>query len=898
MFGVKAERALAKYRGRVAAINDLASPLQAVSDDDLRAQFAALRERRQNGEAADKLLGEVFAVVREASVRVLGMRHFDMQLLGGMVLYDGSIAEMKTGEGKTLAATLPVCLEAISGAGVHVVTVNDYLAQRDADWMGSLYRYLGLTVGVNLPNMSIDDKKRAYDCDITYGTNNEFGFDYLRHNMRYTPTGLQRQLNYAIVDEVDSILIDEARTPLIISGESEESVELYEKITAIAGRFRRCETAEGDGDFTVDEKSRAVHMTEAGFERAEKLFIDAGLMSAGDSLYASANLRLLHHLDVALRALHLFLRDRDYVVQNNQVVIVDEFTGRLMPGRRWGDNQHQAVEAKEKVPVQKESQTLASVSFQNYFRLYKKLAGMTGTALTEAQEFEFIYGLRALSIPTHRKMVRNDELDKVYLSVAAKYRAVMTDIEEAQSRGQPVLVGTTAIEDSERLSQVLTQKGLVHNVLNAKNHAGEAQIIAQAGAPCAITIATNMAGRGTDIVLGGNFSEEWRAIETDESLSPSAKQDKLAASKAAWQQAHEQVISAGGLRIIGTERHESRRIDNQLRGRAGRQGDPGASIFYLSFEDSLLRVFATRHVSALMEKYMSEDEAIEAKMVSRTIENAQRKVESHNFDIRKQLLEYDDIANEQRQLIYEQREDILQSDDIAAIARQFRLEHLEALFDSHFPPDAPEEEWRADELERLLASDYRLHVALAQWVREDSRRPRTDFLERMKQVAEAAYDEKFTGADLEKFDQFIRSLILNILDDHWRGHLASLDGLRQSIIFRGMAQKNPKQEYKREAFDMFTQLLETVQAAIARVLYALVVKREEEAPQAAAPTNLQYHHASGAAAVQPPDEKTAPSLAVESPAAGTVRRTQPKVRRNDTCPCGSGKKYKHCHGKI
>ena len=905
---------LAAYRARVADINRRGEGLEKLSDDDLRARFAALRTRRQNGEAANPLLAETFAVVREASTRALGMRHFDEQLIGGMILFDGAIAEMKTGEGKTLAATLPVCLEAISGKGAHVVTVNDYLARRDAEWMGALYQFLGLTVGVNLPDMSVEDKAAAYQSDITYGTNNEFGFDYLRHNMRHTAVGIQRELNFAIVDEVDSILIDEARTPLIISGESNDNIDLYASVAALAGKFRRGETAEEDGDFYIDEKARAVQMSEAGFDRAEQLFADAGLMQPGGSLYEAGNLSLLHHLDVALRALYLFVCDRDYVVQDGQVIIVDEFTGRLMPGRRWGDNQHQAVEAKEKLAVQKESRTLASISFQNYFRLYGKLAGMTGTAMTEAEEFRFIYGLRTLEVPTHRNMVRRDELDRVYRGAAVKYRAVIEDIKDSNKRGQPVLVGTTAIEDSERLSGMLSEAGLRHNVLNAKNHAAEATIIAQAGAPAAITIATNMAGRGTDIVLGGNPAVERKQLEEDAKLPEEARQEtdaaKTAALNAEWNKAHAAVVAAGGLRIIGTERHESRRIDNQLRGRSGRQGDDGSSAFYLSFEDSLLRIFATKHVSSLMEKLKMDDEAIEAKMVSRTIENAQRKVEAHNFDIRRQLLEYDDIANEQRRLIYEQREDILRADDIAAVARQFRLEHLEALFDKFFPPDSPEEEWRAADLERQLAGDYRIHVPLEEWVKTDARLPRADFLRRVIEAAEKDFAEKFDGVAGERFDQFVRSLILSVIDENWRGHLSGLDNLRQSIGFRGMAQKNPKQEYKREAFGMFSGLLETIQTTITKTLYGLRVRREDPpAPpieSGAELENLQYRHSS-------PEN---PLLAGDAPLGGTpplgdvtatprqpatattIRRTGPKVQRNDPCPCGSGKKYKHCCGKI
>ncbi|MCH9705023.1 MAG: preprotein translocase subunit SecA [Proteobacteria bacterium] len=930
IFGSKNERTLAPYRSRVGAINALADNISTLTDSELQARFNELRQQRQNGATALDLLNNTFAVVREAAARTLQMRHFDQQLLGGMALFDGNIAEMKTGEGKTLVATLPVCLEALSGS-VHVVTVNDYLAQRDAEWMGVLYRFLGLQVGVNCNASSTEEKAAAYACDITYGTNNEFGFDYLRHNMRYSAdTPLQSKLNFAIVDEVDSILIDEARTPLVISGESNDEVTLYNVVAALSGKFTRSQSPEDNGDFTLDEKARTVHLTEQGFDHAEKIFVAAKLIEPGDSLYATDNLPLLHHLDIALRARHLFLRDRDYVVQDGQVIIVDEFTGRLMPGRRWGDNQHQAVEAKEKVAVQKENRTLASISFQNYFRLYKKLAGMTGTAMTEAQEFEFIYGLRSIEIPTHQKMIRNDELDKVYRSAAARDRAVIVDIQEAHAKKQPILVGTTAIEASERLSGKLAEIGLAHHVLNAKQHDKEASIIAQAGAPDAITIATNMAGRGTDIVLGGNLAVQQQAINNSE-LTESEKQQQSADAEAAWKIAHAEVVAAGGLRIIGTERHESRRIDNQLRGRAGRQGDPGSSIFYLSFEDALLRIFATRHVSALMEKLnIEEDEAIEAKMVSRTIENAQRKVESHNFDIRRQLLEYDDIANEQRSLIYEQREEILTSEQVNKIAEDFRLQHLEELCNEYLPPNTAEEEWRTSELDKLLAGEYRLKTDMTGWISTEANKPREYFVDKLKEYAEQEFSTKFTDADHEQVNQFMRMLILNIIDDHWRRHLSALDGLRQSIGFRGVAQKNPQQEYKREAFEMFNRLLSAVQASISKMLYALTVKKQgalegdasgENAENSAIPAppppseqNLRYQHSNASAltSAEPaapanpanPASATTPATAIAAATTAptaepfTVQRTQPKIGRNSPCPCGSGKKYKHCCGKL
>ncbi len=888
-FGSRRSRRIAGYRARVPSINARAESLSALEDVQVRAAYNALRERHDNGESLPSLLPETFAVVREAAVRTLGMRHFDEQLIGGMALFEGNIAEMRTGEGKTLTATLPACLEAISGGGVHVVTVNQYLARRDTEWMGVLYSFLGLSAGVNVAGESPAAKAAAYRSDITYGTNNEFGFDYLRDNMRYEADAkIQRDLRYAIVDEVDSILIDEARTPLIISGESEDSAVAYKEADNVAVRFIRAPDAESPGDFVVDEKTREIHLSEDGFSRAEKLFSDAGLLRSG-SLYDPGNLPLMHHLTAALRARHLFLRDRDYVVQNDEVVIVDEFTGRLMPGRRWGDNLHQAVEAKERLPIQKENRTLASVSFQNYFRLYEKIAGMTGTALTESEEFKVIYGLEVVDVPTHRKMVRNDELDRVYQTSEAKYRAALEDIRECAEKGQPVLVGTTAIEDSERLSAVLRDKKLSHEVLNAKQHDREAEIIAQAGRPGAITIATNMAGRGTDIVLGGNIDNELRAVAEDDSLSAEVKDKKTEELKAAWQDAHERAIAAGGLKIIGTERHESRRIDNQLRGRSGRQGDPGASVFYLSFEDSLLRIFATRRVAGIMSKLkIEEDEPIEARMVTRTIEGAQRKVEAHNFDIRRQLLEYDDIANEQRHLIYEQREHILTAEDITPIAAELRVEHIRRLVEEHLPPETPEEEWRVSDLEKLLASDFRLHLPVVKWLEENQEQQRDYFIDRVAEEAEKDFAEKIIPAEPEGFARFLRSLILNIIDDHWRAHLSALDGLRMSIGLRGMAQKNPKQEYKREAFEMFDKLLYNIQSMNARVMYALSVRdKPMETPPPPVP---QFGRGDIDSMPPPEDSPNAPTM--------TQRRIGPKIRRNDPCPCGSGKKYKQCCGKL
>ncbi|MGU9952210.1 MAG: preprotein translocase subunit SecA [Gammaproteobacteria bacterium WSBS_2016_MAG_OTU1] len=905
IIGSRQTRRLASYKARLGSITNHGKKYAELDDAQLRSTYQELRQQSDNGAPLPSLLTPTFALVREAASRTLAMRHFDAQMLGGMALFEGNIAEMKTGEGKTLAATLPVCLEALAGKGVHVVTVNNYLASRDAKWMGKLYNFLGLEAGINVPEATTEQKAASYRCDITYGTNNEFGFDYLRDNMRYEPDAkLQRKLHYAIVDEVDSILVDEARTPLIISGEADDNITAYQGADRVAAQFVRCAQADQPGDFTVDEKTREVHLTEDGFSRAETLYYAEGLLKSG-SLYDPANLSLMHHLTTALRARHLFLRDRDYVVQNDEIVIVDEFTGRLMPGRRWGDNQHQAVEAKEGVKIQKENQTLASISFQNYFRLYTKLSGMTGTALTEAEEFRFIYGLDVLEVPTHRKMVRNDDLDKVYRTSAAKYRAALSDICDCASRQQPVLVGTAAIEDSEKLSAMLTANNLPHEVLNAKQHAREAPIIAQAGSPGAITIATNMAGRGTDIVLGGNITTQREEIIADELIDEETQQKQLADLETAWQKNHQQVLDSGGLKIIGTERHESRRIDNQLRGRSGRQGDPGVSIFYLSFEDSLLRIFATRRIDSIMQKLnIDEDEAIEARMVSRTIENAQRKVESHNFDMRRQLLEYDDISNEQRQLIYEQREQILMADSSIEIAADMRVEHLHILIDEYIPPETPEEEWRASELQQILAGDYRLHLPITQWIEEHPNANRDYFIDRIVSEAEADFTKKTVNTN-EDFSKFIRSLMLNIIDDHWRAHLSSLDGLRQSIGLRGMAQKNPKQEYKREAFGMFEVLLLNVKALASRVMYALTI-REEALPEAAdnTPHNLQYRHDETSAIADSDPQKSPQDLPASAAAApqpetvATFRRLQPKIRRNDPCPCGSGKKYKQCHGKI
>ena len=834
------------------------------------------------------MLPETFAVVREAASRTLNMRHFDEQMMGGMVLFEGNIAEMKTGEGKTLTATLPACLEAMSGEGVHMVTVNQYLAQRDAEWMGSLYSFLGLKAGVNVNGALASDKISAYQSDITYGTNNEFGFDYLRDNMRYESSAkMQRKLRYAIVDEVDSILIDEARTPLIISGESDGGANLYMQADKIASAFVAAKDSESPGDFIIDEKTREIHLTEDGFLRAEKMFFKSGLLKTG-SLYDQENLPLMHHLTAALRAQSLYLRNRDYVVQNNEVIIVDEFTGRMMPGRRWGDNLHQAVEAKEKVPIQKENRTLASVSFQNYFRLYEKIAGMTGTALTEANEFKLIYGLKVIDVPTHRKMIRKDELDRIYQTSNAKYRAVTKDICECAKNGQPVLVGTAAIEDSEKLSKILRDKKLKHEVLNAKHHEREADIIAQAGVPGSITIATNMAGRGTDIVLGGNIDKDINNIINSDSMSEDDKNKKTQELKDKWKKSHDKAIDAGGLKIIGTERHESRRIDNQLRGRSGRQGNPGSSVFYLSFDDSLFRIFATRHVSKIMSKLkIDEDEPIEAKMVTRTIEGAQKKVEEHNFDIRKQLLEYDDIANEQRSLIYAQREYILTDHDIKSIATELRTEHIRKLAEEYFPYETPEEEWRASDLEKLLSSAYRLNLPIVKWMDENQNQQRDYFIDRVVKEAEINFAKKIAECEDEPFSRFLRSMILSIIDEQWRAHLSELDGLRLSIGLRGMAQKNPKQEYKREAFQMFDKLLYNIQSISSKLMYAVSIGQkpfEQIAPSILESTNKDN------------DLSTKNNNVANAMMIG--KNGGSKVKRNDPCPCGSGKKYKQCCGKL
>lgn len=902
LFGSRNDRLIKQYSQIVKQINALESEIQALSDDALRAKTEVFKQRYQQGESLDKLLPEAFAVVREGSKRALGMRHFDVQLIGGMVLNAGKIAEMRTGEGKTLVATLPTYLNALTGKGVHVVTVNDYLAKRDAEWMGKLYNFLGLTVGINLSQMPHDVKQKAYAADITYGTNNEFGFDYLRDNMVFSKEErVQRGLSYALVDEVDSILIDEARTPLIISGQAEHSIDLYNQINEVAKQLTRQTEEDGAGDYWVDEKAQSVTMSEDGHEHAEQILTSSGLLAEGSSLYEASNITLVHHLYASLRAQNLFNRDQHYVVRDGEVIIVDEFSGRMMPGRRWSDGLHQAVEAKEGVAIQKENQTLASITFQNYFRMYSKLSGMTGTADTEAYEFSQIYGLETVVIPTHRPMQRKDAMDKVYRTSAEKYNAVIEDIKQCQAKGQPVLVGTTSIENSELISNLLTKAKLEHQVLNAKQHEREAHIVAEAGRPGVITIATNMAGRGTDIVLGGNPEAAIHAVEMDESLSDAEKASKAATLKAEWQQRHDAVLAAGGLHIIGTERHESRRVDNQLRGRSGRQGDPGSSRFYLSLDDQLLRIFSGERVSAIMARLnMPEGEAIEHAMVTRAIENAQRKVEGRNFDIRKQLLEFDDVSNDQRKVIYEQRNELLESVDVGTTIQAMRHDVINGIIATYIPPGSVEEQWDVPGLERNLAEETGLELPVAQWLEENPDLHEETLRERIIEIADANYSEKEQLASAENMRNFERSVMLQSLDNHWREHLAALDHLRQGIHLRSYAQKNPKQEYKREAFQLFESLLNTVKSEVTRVTMLVQVKTQQDVEPVEMDdplesiANVQYQHADYDEALANPTEEEAALLASGQP----VIREGAKVGRNDPCPCGSGKKYKSCHGAL
>lgn len=880
IFGSRNDRLIKQYRRKVAVINKLEPEIKALSDEQLKAKTAEFRQRLADGASLDSLLPEAFAVVREASFRVLGMRHFDVQLIGGMVLNDGKIAEMRTGEGKTLTATLAVYLNALPGKGAHVVTVNDYLASRDAAWMGKVYNFLGMTVGTILSNQPNDQKQAAYAADITYGTNNEFGFDYLRDNMEYE-TGARRQrgLFFAIVDEVDSILIDEARTPLIISGPAEGSTDIYVAIDKIPDMLVRQKQEKGEGDYWVDEKQHTVQLSEAGHEKVEKIMVDMGLLPAGQSLYSPSNIMLLHYLNAALRAHTLFVKDQHYVVQNGEVIIVDEFTGRLMKGRRWSDGLHQAVEAKEGVEIQQENQTFASITFQNYFRMYEKLSGMTGTADTEAYEFQEIYDLETVVIPTHRMMIRDDQQDKVYRTAKEKYKAIVDDVKECFGRGQPVLVGTTSIENSELISDMLTKAGIPHNVLNAKQHEREAQIVMEAGRPGMVTIATNMAGRGTDIVLGGGISKALEQIDNDETLSDEQKKAQKEEIKAKWQVDHDRVVELGGLRIIGSERHESRRIDNQLRGRSGRQGDPGSSRFYLSMEDPLLRIFAGEKMQALMNKLrLPEGEAIEAGIVSRSIETAQRKVESRNFDIRKQLLEYDDVANDQRKEIYALRNEILENKDVSGPVKELRDGYFTSLFRHYVPADTVEEQWDLEGLEKELKEQWNLDVPLKATLEKSESSDDQELLDMLLAATNKVYDEKVALVGHEAFAQFERNVLLQFLDQRWREHLSQLDMLRQGIYLRGYAQKQPKQEYKREAFELFANLLETVGADVTRVLMNVQIRQPEPEEVAAAQQEAQA-----------PAQQEALSQE-EDPFA--------HVGRNDPCPCGSGKKFKDCHGKL
>ena len=928
IFGSRNDRLLKQYRRRVVAINALEAAISKLSDEALRGKTAEFRARihahlakleagdgaargakaleqaqdRERREILDEILPEAFAVVREASKRALGMRHFDVQMLGGIALHNGKISEMRTGEGKTLMATLPAYLNALAGQGVHIVTVNDYLAKRDAEWMGNIYGFLGLTVGVNLSQMEHTLKQQAYAADITYGTNNEFGFDYLRDNMVYqNAEKVQRVLGYGIVDEVDSILIDEARTPLIISGQAEDTTDLYIKMNAVVPKLVRQKEEKSEGDYWVDEKQHQVTMSEDGHQHAEELLTKAGMLSENSSLYDAANINLMHHLNAGLRALTLYHNEQQYVVQNGEIIIVDEFTGRLMPGRRWSEGLHQAVEAKEGVEIQKENQTLATITFQNYFRMYKKLGGMTGTADTEAYEFQQIYGLETVIIPTHNPMIRKDMNDLVYQSTPEKYKAVIEDIKDCYMRGQPVLVGTTSIENSELLAALLEKEGVPHNVLNAKQHASEAEIVAQAGRAKVVTIATNMAGRGTDIVLGGSIHRETEALRADASLDAAARRKRIEDLQHDWQVLHNQVVALGGLHIIGTERHESRRIDNQLRGRSGRQGDPGSSRFYLSLDDSLMRIFAGERVKAIMQRLkVPEGEPIEAGMINRSIENAQHKVEARNFDIRKHLLEYDDVANDQRKVIYQQRNDLLDAEDMSETVTAMRADVVSGYVAQSIPPDSLEEQWDVAGLERTLASELTLTLPIQQWLKDEPGLEEDALRQRIIEAAHKAYADKVSLVDAQAMRQYERSLMLQSMDTHWREHLSMLDHLRQGIHLRSYAQKNPTQEYKREAFELFALLLDTIKSEVTKVLMTVQIRSADElkaADEHDALRNVQYQHADFS-------DASAAEADTAAAAEGDARKPQPftrsgeKIGRNDPCPCGSGKKYKQCHGKL
>ncbi|MBK7615333.1 MAG: preprotein translocase subunit SecA [Vitreoscilla sp.] len=905
IFGSRNDRLLKGFRRTVDTINALEPQFEKLDDAALKAKTEEFRARLEKGETLDSLLPEAFATVREAGKRVLKMRHFDVQLIGGMVLHSGKIAEMRTGEGKTLMATLPVYLNALPAKGVHVVTVNDYLARRDAEWMGRLYNFLGLTVGVNVPGLDRAEKQAAFAADITYGTNNEFGFDYLRDNMVYELADrVARGLHYAIVDEVDSILIDEARTPLIISGQAEDHTEMYVRIDNVVPGLKKqigeedIRTGEGvieAGDFTVDEKTHQVFLTEMGHENAERLLGEAGLLVEGASLYDPANITLMHHVYAALRANHLYFRDQHYVVQNGEVVIVDEFTGRLMTGRRWSDGLHQAVEAKERVEIQSENQTLASITFQNYFRMYAKLGGMTGTADTEAYEFQEIYGLETVVIPPNKPTIRKDENDLVYKTATEKFNAVTLDIRDCHTRGQPVLVGTTSIENSELISGLLTEAKLPHQVLNAKQHAKEAEIVAQAGRPGVITIATNMAGRGTDIVLGGNVENQIKFLEADAAVADDEKARRIQQLKDEWQGLHDKVKAEGGLRIIATERHESRRIDNQLRGRSGRQGDPGASRFYLSLDDPLMRIFAGDRVKAIMDRLkMPEGEAIEAGIVSRSIESAQRKVEARNFDIRKQLLEYDDVSNDQRKVIYQQRNEILEASVLNAQITSLRQGTMAEVVHTFVPAGTVEEQWDLPALEKVLSEEWHIEVPLQAMVQDSDSITDEDVLEKVVKAADDHFEAKLALVGAEQFTPFMRMVLLQSIDSHWREHLAALDYLRQGIHLRGYAQKNPKQEYKREAFDLFSQLLDVVKMEVTRVLMTVRIQSQEQVTEAAEAIEQRAESLHNVTYTHPNEDGSVSQMADPTTAVAEL----PRVGRNDPCPCGSGKKYKQCHGRL
>ena len=880
LFGSRNDRLLKDYGKKAQQINLLEDATKKLSDAALKAKTTEFKKRLNEGQKLDDLLVEAFAVVREASRRALEMRHFDVQLIGGMALHDGKISEMRTGEGKTLVATLPIYLNALLGKGVHVITVNDYLAKRDAEWMGQIYRFLGLEVGINLSNISSEEKKKAYEADITYGTNNEFGFDYLRDNMIFSKEErVQRKLHYGLVDEVDSILIDEARTPLIISGQAEDNVDLYTKINLVVAKLSKQKTEEESGDYWIDEKAHQVILSESGHENVEKLLIKAGLLSEQSSLYDATNISLVHHVNASLKARNLFNKDQHYVVKDNGIIIVDEFSGRMMPGRRWSEGIHQAVEAKEGVEIQKENQTLASITFQNYFRMYEKLSGMTGTADTEAFEFNQIYGLETIIIPPHRTTQRKDMMDKVYRSSQERYAAVIEDIKACQKIDQPVLVGTTSIENSELISALLTKVKLKHQVLNAKHHEKEAHIIAQAGRPGMITIATNMAGRGTDIVLGGSIEADIHEIKLSDKLTESKKEKEIKEIKDVWKEQNSLVVKAGGLHIIGTERHESRRVDNQLRGRAGRQGDPGSSRFYLSLEDSLLRIFASDRVSAIMEKLkMPEGEAIEHSWVTKAIENAQRKVEGRNFDIRKQLLEFDDVANDQRKVIYEQRNELIDSDQTAETISAMRSDVLRNLAQSHIPQGSMEDMWDIPSLEKVLFLDYGLSLSIQGWIEKEPQIAIEEIYERVITLANKQYQEKESLVGQDVIRHFEKTVMLQSIDHHWREHLSSLDHLRQGIHLRSYAQKNPKQEYKKEAFELFGYLLDTVKSEVTRITMVVKIKDEAE--------------------VNEIDKKNKDEVKKSSSKKADIEDSLPKVGRNDPCPCGSNKKYKHCHGTL